>query len=256
MAQCAFCGAELPDGSRYCNSCGRQQRDPNVLSPSVDTTSTLSEPPHLSAQDGQDTPVARNWKSILTVLVIALLLAGIAGGAYVENQKAKRRAAERAAAMDSARAKGAAAIETARKNGSLALADVEKCQSAVHVGVTLQELQGLSSKADASALQFARTGDGALLPNFSFALEKAASLYEDSCAEWLADNNAATAKWQAAYDAWDPLSGEPAPKITAYKDDSKTQKSWDKASAALADARAKLETDALEAIKRNYSLYQ
>lgn len=178
----------------------------------------------------------------MVVIALALICVLVVGGSdlyYYNKVQTEQRAAAAAAAAAAARA-----MARARTQASDVLTKVEECESAVTVGVSLEDLSEKASTAREAALAFSRSEDAKLLPDFTLDVLKAAQDYTDSCAAWFESNEAAQKKWEKAFDKWNALSSKPSPKLADFKDDSKYQALWVQAQEDLAKARADLKETA------------
>jgi type II secretory pathway pseudopilin PulG len=233
MVQCASCGAEIPTDSQFCNACGTKQE--SAGSPATGGVgSTTTEAKLVISRTPTPKPAGPSRWPLVVGVIAAVLVILVAGFAAVSSYQ-KAEAAKQAQAAAAARK-----LEEAKAAASKVLGKVEECQSAVTVGVLLDDLSKKAASAREAALEFSRSDNAAMLPEFSQAVNLAAQDYIDSCRAWFEDNKKAQAKWQKAYDKWDPLSGTPAPKLEDYQNDSKYQAMWSKADQDLATANSAL----------------
>lgn len=252
MPNCASCRAELPEGSAFCSQCGARVSPADPLPPTDEAGHQPQEP-----QRGLMPMPAGNMRRGLRIAVILLLMLALLGGVGYGVKVSSDRAAAAAAAKTklerdrAAAAKAKAELEKrtaelakARSEASDVLKSVEKCESAVEAGVTLTDLQRMSTEARQDMLAFSRTPAADLLPDFTKKASAAADAYVLSCNLWMDSNKAAQTKYDAAFNRWTAggYSGA-SPQIKDYQDDSKFQKAWSDAGDAIASARSVLKVE-------------
>lgn len=184
---------------------------------------------------------------IAIAVVVALGVGGVV--AYQAKASSDRAAAAAAKAVRVRRraadqAKRRAEIAKAKQAASVALQAVEECESKVTAGLSLDEMQRISTEARVEVRSFARSDAAEILPTFTKCLSDAADDYVLSAGVWLEQNNTQKAKYDAAWAKWTAAgySGR-APQIDDFKDDSKLQDQWSQASGHLSDARAALQRE-------------
>jgi len=116
------------------------------------------------------------------------------------------------------------------------MTSLEKCESAVSVGVTLDDLTALATTAQQDVQAFSRTDAANRMPEFTTAIAAAATSYQDSCRAWFDSNKAATKKYDAAVHKWIYHNGK-EPEIEDFRDDSEYQADWVAAGLSMEDAR-------------------
>ncbi|MDO8987669.1 MAG: zinc ribbon domain-containing protein [Coriobacteriia bacterium] len=235
MATCSECGAEIADGSQFCNRCGAVQVEVPVVAPVVEPAaqeSDVSAEAPLARSSGSSGGGGRRALIIALVVFVVLLATGVGVNAKVRS--------DRAEAARVAEEKHAAELESAKSAALVALTAVEKCESAVEVGVTLDDLSDMSTNAREEVLAFTRSDDSKLLPDFTKAIKVASDAYVDSASEWFADNETAMSKYNDAVDSWIESGSGDSPELEDFKDDSAYQQSWSSAGTAVAAARATL----------------
>jgi hypothetical protein len=170
----------------------------------------------------------------IVIVLIVLIGAGVALKLTADRQ------AEEAAAETQRLEMAAAKADAAR-----VLASVEKCQSAVSVGVTLNDLSSLAATARQDVTTFERSSAAALMPGFTKAVAQATQAYLDSSRSWFEDNQRAKKEWDVAYDRWTKTYRGTSPDLEDFQDDSKYQKLWSDADGYIQAARSAfaLETD-------------
>lgn len=169
-------------------------------------------------------------------MAVAVVLLAAVGAGIGLKQSADRKAAQAAAqaAADKKRAELGAAKDSAAK----VLATVEKCESAVTVGVSLDDLSKLAATAREEVTTFERSSAAALMPDFTKAIGQATQAYLDSSRAWFEDNEKATKAWDAAYARWAKTYKGPSPDIKSFRDDSACQKLWSDAGGYIEAARS------------------
>lgn len=216
MPDCSTCGAPISENSKFCNECGAKQEPAQTqISDSSNTPPVAQE---YDPATHQSTNHPRSNMLVITITAVVLVLAIAIGiSCYMHAQ---------------------ARLRIAKTQASKVLSKLEACESAVTVGVTLDSLSEKSGQARQAVLEFSRSEYSSLMPKFTASATRAAQDYIDSCSSWFEDNKRAEKAWSAAYDKWDIFSGNKAPEMDDYKDDSETQSLWAKASEDLAVARA------------------
>jgi hypothetical protein len=169
------------------------------------------------------------WKWIAVALVAVLIIGGGAGVAW-------KVSADKAAAIEAEAAKAAATRQADAAEASKVMTSVEKCESAVSVGVTLDDLTALATTAQQDVEAFNRTDTAARMPEFSTTIAAAATSYQDSCRAWFDSNKAATKKYEAAVHKWIYGNGK-EPKLESFQDDTAYQADWLIAGASMDSAR-------------------
>ncbi len=130
-------------------------------------------------------------------------------------------------------------IESAKIEASKVLNKVEKCETAVTVGTSLDDLKDKADKAQSEVRVFARSENGNALPEFTQYLQDAVEHYVDSCGTWFNDNESAEKKYDEAVDRWTKSpSAKPMPELKDYQDDSGYQDLWVEAQEDLESARS------------------
>lgn len=162
------------------------------------------------------------------------MLVGFGVNAKIQSDRAEVAAAKEAAEEQ------AAALKAAKTAALNALTALEKCESAVQVGVTLNDLSDISTDAREEVLAFTRSNSAKLLPRFTKAITEASDAYMHSCNAWLADNEAVMAKYDDAVDKWFTIGSGETPHPKDFKDDSEYQQLWSDAGTALDVARSAL----------------
>lgn len=227
--KCGACGADLAEGSRFCSACGAARQD---------------DPPAAAESSGSSVPATTNEtrgigrKATLIVVVVLVLALGSALGVTAKIRADREKAAAARAAVERA-----AELKRARGEALEVLAAVEKCESAVEVGVTLDDLSEMSTDAKQAVQAFKRSEASVLLPRFSKEVEKAADEYVESCRQWLSDNESAFDEYDEAVDRWADSGAGDSPDLDDFQDDSEYQQSWVNAGVALDMARASLEDE-------------
>jgi hypothetical protein len=236
---CVSCGSVLPEGSTFCNVCGAAQA---TITPGERPQDSVEPPAASSPTTAREAPSAapRNGSSkwIALTLVALLLIAGGVGVAWkVSSDNA-------AAAEASARAtKAAATAKADAAEASKVMTSVEKCESAVTVGVTLDDLTALATTAQQDVQAFSRTDAAQRMPEFEAAIAAAAQSYQDSCRHWFDANKAATKKYDAAVHTWIYGNGKEPKSIDQFRDDSAYQADWTAATLSMEGARAAFKKD-------------
>lgn len=225
MTRCVECGNELDSGAKFCSACGAAQPVSDV-----DTRSeAAASGEHVTPANVRD---RRRTTMVITAILVLVLLGGLGFSMKVQ--------ADRKAAAVSAAKEKAAALSAAKAEASEALASVEKCESAVQVGVTLNDLSSMATEARSDVAAFNRSDSSKLLPRFSRSLTAASDAYVASCGQWFTDNESAMKRYEAATDAWIKSGVGDSPDLDDFKDDSAYQQSWSDAGTALEDARTAL----------------
>jgi hypothetical protein len=166
------------------------------------------------------------------IAIAAAILLIIGGGAAV----AWKVSSDNAAAVRAEAAKAAATARADAAAASTVMTSVEKCESAVSVGVTLDDLTALATTAQQDVQAFNRTDTAKRMPEFAVAIAAAATSYQDSCRAWFDSNKAATKKYDAAVHKWIYHNGK-EPELEDFQDDTEYQADWLVAGVSMDDAR-------------------
>lgn len=231
--ECVSCGSVLPEGSTFCNVCGAPQAVEAEGASAQDAVVPTTAPSLTSAPAVSPVGVRNGRARLIAAALVVLLLIG--GGAAVTWKVSS----DNAAAAAAARARAAKMAATARADAAEAssvMTSLEKCESAVSVGVTLDDLTALATTAQQDVQAFSRTDAANRMPEFTTAIAAAATSYQDSCRAWFDSNKAATKKYDAAVHKWIYHNGK-EPEIEDFRDDSEYQADWVAAGLSMEDAR-------------------
>jgi hypothetical protein len=234
--ECVSCGSVLPEGSTFCNTCGAPQTPPRAAAssaPDVTDTRLAQEPAGAEASAEGKAPKKRR-----VVLAVVLGLALVAAGGAIAWKVSSDRAAAALAASEREAVKQAAA------EASKVMTAVEKCEGAVKVGVTLDDLSTLATSAEQAVEAFKRTDASKRMPTFTSAVAAAATYYTDSCAAWFEANKTATKKYDAAVHKWIYHNAK-EPQLEDFQDDSEYQAAWSMAGISMDEARAAFDVESI-----------
>ncbi|MDY3617782.1 YARHG domain-containing protein [Agathobaculum sp.] len=182
---CKFCGAQLPNGSLFCTTCGKNLTPEQDAPVQKDTVSHAaapqqapdhSEPPLMAQQ--VCTPKKRSTGKIIAVVAAALAVAGLViGGVIAVNNQRKHEQELQAAQAQAAEAQQAA--EQAQQQAEAAQAEREQAQKDAEQAQKDAETakqEADKAKADASAqaalilaaITAARDGDSISFDGYIF----------------------------------------------------------------------------------------
>ena len=235
---CVQCGADLPEASAFCNACGAAQPAPQA-SEGIRADTEPITPPALADSDNPPAPT-KGRHGVLTAVVAALCVALLAaagiGWKLYSDDRAQKAEAKRVAI-----ARRVAAEEEATRKARLAEATklmvvLEKTQTAVSVGLTLDELSDLVKDDQAAVMSFIRSEYSGDMPKFAGTASRVADLYLQSARHWDDAKKAATEKWDAAWNKYIYGGGKKPGDISSFLNDKHYQKDWSDASDAMLEA--------------------
>jgi hypothetical protein len=237
MANCAVCGMGLPESSRFCNGCGAAQEAPTETAEAVgEPTDDMHHASAVSDPLSAEVPATRVNRHRTLGIALAVVVVLLAGGGGVAWKMTADRAAAQAAAEAKAAAASAAkrvAMDKARSDASSVLTAVGECESAVKVGVALDNLSAMATTAEQEVEAFKRTDSATLMPDFTAAIAAAALAYTDSCRAWFEDDKIARKKYDAAVHQWIYHNKGIDPQFESFRNDTKYQALWSEASTQM-----------------------